>query len=209
VILVGLTGGIGSGKSTVSRLLEAKGAVIVDADEAVREVQQPGSPLLDAIADRFGDGVIAEDGSLDRAALAAVAFVDKESVTALNAIVHPAVRAEMQRRVDAESRTDHVVVLDIPLLTENPRRGLQGIIVVDLPEEEQVRRLVELRGFTEADARARIAQQATREARLATASVVVDNRGDLAGLSARVDEVWEWLRSLPPHEPPAEAASHE
>jgi len=197
VILVGLTGGIGSGKSTVSLLLEAKGAVVLDADAVVRRVQEPGSPLLIEIAERFGPDVIDQHGELDRAALAAVAFTDPESVKALNRIVHPAVRREMEREVERHLQTDHVVVLDIPLLTENPRDGLQGIIVVDIPVELQVRRLVEFRGFDEADARARIARQATREQRLATATIVIDNSGDLAALVPQVERAWEWLRSLP------------
>jgi len=197
MILVGLTGGIGSGKSTVSAALAAGGAVIVDADAVVRDVQQPGSPVLQAMADRFGPDVIAADGSLNRAAVAAVAFADPEALKALNAIVHPAVGAEMNRRVLAERDTDHVVVMDIPLLTENPRKGLQGIIVVDVPVETQVQRLVQFRGFDEGDAMARIGKQATRQARLATAGFVVDNSGDLAALEPQIDALWEWLHTLP------------
>jgi dephospho-CoA kinase len=197
VILVGLTGGIGSGKSSVSALLAARGAVIVDADAIVREVQEPGSPVLAKLAERFGSGVIAADGSLDRAAVATIVFGDPEALKDLNGIVHPAVGAEMNRRVREQAATDRVVVLDIPLLTENPREGLQGIIVVDVPEEVQVERLVRFRGFDEADARARIARQATRERRLETASFVVDNSGTPADLEARVDELWTWLTALP------------
>jgi dephospho-CoA kinase len=197
MILVGLTGGIGSGKSTVSTALAARGAVIVDADAVVRDVQQPGSPVLQAMADKFGPEVIAADGSLNRAAVAAVAFADPEALKALNAIVHPAVGAEMNRRVMAELPTDHVVVMDIPLLTENPREGLQGIIVVDVPVETQVQRLVQFRGFDEADAMARIGKQSTRQARLATAGFVVDNSGDLAALEPQIEALWEWLQTLP------------
>lgn len=197
VKLVGLTGGIGSGKSTVSRALAVRGAVIVDADEVVRDLQAPGSPVLVKLAERFGADVVAADGSLDRALLATRAFADADSVAALNAIVHPAVGAEMNRRVQAEAGTDRVVVMDIPLLTENPRQGLQGIIVVDVPVETQVRRLVEGRGFAEEDARARIARQATREARLATASFVVDNSGSVGDLEGEVERLWEWLGTLP------------
>ncbi len=197
MILVGLTGGIGSGKSTVSAALAARGAVIVDADAVVRDVQQPGSPVLQAMADRFGPEVIAADGSLNRAAVAAVAFADPEALKALNAIVHPAVGAEMNRRVMAELPTDHIVVMDIPLLTENPREGLQGVIVVDVPVETQVQRLVQFRGFDEGDAMARIGKQSTRQARLATAGFVVDNSGDLAALEPQIDALWEWLQTLP------------
>jgi dephospho-CoA kinase len=195
--LVGLTGGIGSGKSTVSAALAARGAVIIDADAIVRDAQRPGSPVLQQMAVRFGPGVIAADGSLDRAAVAAIVFADADALKALNDIVHPAVGAEMNRQVMAEVATDRSVVMDIPLLTENPREGLQGKIVVDVPVETQVQRLVQFRGFDEADARARIAKQATREERLRIADFVVDNGGDLEALAPQLDALWEWLASLP------------
>lgn len=197
MILVGLTGGIGSGKSTVSAALAERGAVIVDADAIVRDVQQPGSPVLQQLAERFGPQVIAADGSLDRAAVAAVAFSDPEALKDLNKIVHPAVGAEMTARVMAQRDTDHVVVMDIPLLTENPREGLQGVIVVDVPTDLQVERLVRFRGFDEADAMARIGKQATRQQRLDTATFVVDNSGDLDALAAQIDALWVYLTSLP------------
>ena len=197
MILVGLTGGIGSGKSTISSLLEGKGAVIIDADAIVREVQLPGSSVLAELAEKFGSEVLAADGSLDRQAVANIVFTDPDALKALNAIVHPAVGKEMNRRMIEQRTTDHVVVLDIPLLTENPREVLQGKIVVDVPVEVQVERLVKYRGFDEADARARISRQATREQRLATADFVVDNSGDLAGLQPQMDKLWLWLNSLP------------
>lgn len=198
MILVGLTGGIGAGKSTVSAALAARGAVVVDADAVTREVQAPGSPLLARLAERFGADVVAADGSLDRARLAAIVFSDADALRDLNAIVHPAVGAEINRRVAEQRATDRVVVLDIPLLTENPREGLQGIIVVDVPTEVQVARLVAGRGFDEADARARVARQATREERLATADFVIDNSGGPDDLAPQVDALWAWLTSLPP-----------
>lgn len=197
VILVGLTGGIGSGKSTVSALLAQRGAVIVDADAITREVQLPGSPVLQRLAERFGTDVIASDGSLDRPALAAIAFADPDALKDLNAIVHPAVRDEMNRRIAQQATTERVVVLDIPLLAENPRKGLQGIIVVDVPTEVQVDRLVRHRGFDAADALARIARQATREKRLELADVVIDNSGDVDDLTDQIDRAWAWLISLP------------
>ena len=197
MILVGLTGGIGSGKSTISSLLEGKGAIIIDADAIVREVQLPGSPVLTELAEKFGSNVLATDGSLDRQAVANIVFTDPDALKALNAIVHPAVGKEMNRRMIEQRTTDHVVVLDIPLLTENPREGLQGKIVVDVPVEVQVERLVKYRGFDEADARARISRQATREQRLVTADFVVDNSGDLADLQPQIDKLWLWLNSLP------------
>lgn len=194
---MGLTGGIGSGKSTVSSLLAERGAVIVDADQVVRDVQQPGSPVLAKMAERFGPQVIAADGSLDRAAVAAVVFSDPDALKDLNKIVHPAVGLEMNRRVMAERDTDRVVVMDIPLLTENPREGLQAVIVVDVDPEVQVVRLVQGRGFDETDARARIAKQATREQRLATATHVVDNSGTLDDLVPQVDRLYAALTGLP------------
>ena len=197
MILVGLTGGIGSGKSTVSGLLQARGAVIIDADAIVREVQQPGSPVLAELAQKFGSDVLAEDGSLDRQAVANIVFTDPDALKSLNAIVHPAVGREMNQRMIAQRASNNVVVLDIPLLTENPREGLQGRIVVDIPVELQVQRLTSFRGFDEADARARISRQATRQERLDKADFVVDNSGGLEDLIPQIDLLWTWLMSLP------------
>ncbi|MEY3567036.1 MAG: hypothetical protein RLZ19_1050 [Actinomycetota bacterium] len=197
MILVGLTGGIGSGKSTVSARLSARGAVILDADAITRDVQMPGSPVLIELAERFGPEVVAADGSLQRQALADIVFTDPEALKALNAIVHPAVGREMNRRMIEQRTTTNVVILDIPLLTENPREGLQGRIVVDVPVETQVERLVKHRGFDEADARARIARQASRDERLATADFVVDNSGAPEDLEPQIDRLWNWLTSLP------------
>ena len=197
MILVGLTGGIGSGKSTVSEMLAERGAVIIDADAIVREIQEPGSPLIQRLADEFGSGVVDDDGALDRQAVADIVFKDPEALKRLNKIVHPAVGEEMNRRVIAQRSTSNVVVLDIPLLTENPREGLQGRIVVDVPEEIQIRRLVEFRGFSEEDARARMSRQASRDERLAGADYVIDNSGSREELSVQVDGLWDWLMSLP------------
>lgn len=203
MILLGLTGGIGSGKTVVSSMLAERGAIIIDADAVVRELQAPGQPLLRELADAFGDGIIAADGHLDRAALANIAFNDKDALTRLNKIVHPAVGKEMDRRLNEQRDTDNIVVLDIPLLAENPRKGLCGVIVVDVPVEIAVSRLVEFRNMDEADARARIANQASREKRLAIADVVVENSGSLEDLALRVDEVWAWAHTLPPAAPDA------
>ena len=197
MILVGLTGGIGSGKSTVSDLLVGRGAVLIDADAIVRELQVPGAPLVGALAERFGNEIITVDGALDRQALADKVFTDPDAVKVLNKIVHPAVGVEMAVRVAQYVGTDAVVVLDIPLLTESPRDNLQGKIVVDVPVEVQVERLVRSRGFDEADARARIARQATREQRLVGADFVVDNSGPPADLEPQVERLWAWLTALP------------
>lgn len=200
MILVGLTGGIGSGKSTVSELLALKGAVIVDADAIVREVQEPGGPVLAAIAERFGPGVLTAEGALDRAGLAALVFNDTDTLKALNGIVHPAVRAEMRRQVDEQRHTDRVVVMDVPLMVEGGRRryNVGGVVVVDVPVEVAVERLVRFRAMAEADARARIGRQVSREERLAVADRVVDNSGDREALAAQVDAVWDWIATLPP-----------
>ncbi|MFM8601241.1 MAG: dephospho-CoA kinase [Actinomycetota bacterium] len=203
MILLGLTGGIGSGKSTVSSMLAALGAVIIDADAIVKELQEPGEPLLAELAAEFGASILREDGSLDRLALAGIAFADKEKVAALNKIVHPAVGREMNRRLEEQRGTDNVVVLDIPLLAENPREGLCGVIVVDVPVDTAVGRLMEQRGFSEEDARARIANQTSREKRMEIADKVIDNAGSLDELRAQVDEVWRWAVALPPAAPDA------
>jgi dephospho-CoA kinase len=197
MILVGLTGGIGSGKSTVSGRLAERGAVIIDADAITREVQQPGSPVIDKLVERFGPSIVESDGALARPVLANIVFNDPDALKALNEIVHPAVGHEMNRRMLEQRSTENVVVLDIPLLTENPREGLQGRIVVDVPVETQVRRLVEFRHFEEADARARIGRQASREQRLANADFVVDNSGSPSDLDGQIERLWEWLTSLP------------
>jgi dephospho-CoA kinase len=197
VLVVGLTGGIGSGKSTVSSLLAAKGAVIVDADEVVREQQRPGTPVFDAMVERFGPSIVAADGTLDRAAVADIVFADPQALAELNNIVHPAVGAAIARRMEELSGTDAVVVLDVPLLVEASRGyPLAGLIVVDVDPDIAVERLVMQRGMTEEDARSRMSRQASREERRARADVVIDNRGTPSDLARQVDAVWDWLERL-------------
>jgi dephospho-CoA kinase len=179
-------------------LLAERGAIVIDADRITRKLQAPGSPVLAEIADAFGPTVIDSKGELDRPALAALVFGDPDALARLNKIVHPAVGREMAARLEAQRETDNVVVLDIPLLVENPREGLCGTVVVDLPVEIAVERLVTHRNMDRADAEARIARQATREARVAIADRIIDNSGDLASLETQVDEAWQWMRSLPP-----------
>jgi dephospho-CoA kinase len=193
VLLVGLTGGIGSGKSVVARLLAGRGAVVIDADAITRELQAPGTPVFDAIVERFGDSVVAADGTLDRARLAVLVFSDPPARRDLEAIVHPAVASESRRRVAEFADGDRIVVYDVPLLVEAARSGFDRVVVVDVDPEVAVRRLVEQRGMSESDIRSRIASQASREDRLSVADRVIDNSGSLDDLATQVDELWNWL----------------
>ncbi|WP_309066309.1 dephospho-CoA kinase [Microbacterium sp.] len=196
--LIALTGGIASGKSTIARRLAEHGAVIVDADQIVRDVQAPGTPVLRRIADTFGDDVIQPDGSLDRAALGSKVFGAPESLARLNAIVHPAVREESQRRFREVLDDDPsaVVVYDVPLLVEARVDDPWDLTVVaHAPAGIRRRRLVELRGLDEAAAQARIDAQVTDEQRLAIADVVIDTGADLAHTLAQTDALWERIRA--------------
>lgn len=205
--VVGLTGGIGSGKTTVGALLVEKGARLVDADVVVREVQEPGTPVFKAMVERFGEQIVAADGTLDRQAVADIVFPDPQALADLNAIVHPAVGTEIGRRIAAYGGTDDVVIADIPLLAEGRSRiAMSGVIVVDVPTQLQVERLVTFRGFSETDARARIAKQATREERLAKADFVIDNGGPPDALPAQIDAAWAWIQTLP-HMPQIEGGA--
>lgn len=203
MLKVGLTGGIGSGKSEVSRLLESYGAVIVDADKIAREVVEPGTPGLAAVVAEFGEEILAPDGTLDRPGLGSVVFSDARRLAALNAIVHPLVgerSAELERRAEeAETASGRgggaVIVHDVPLLAENGLAPLYDlVVVVDASEEVRLDRLVRLRGMAEDEAASRMAAQATRAERLAVADIVIGNDGPLEDLQARVREVWDELR---------------
>ncbi|MFJ8886341.1 dephospho-CoA kinase [Streptomyces sp. NPDC102402] len=193
MLKVGLTGGIGAGKSEVSRLLARYGAVLIDADRIAREVVEPGTPGLTAVVEAFGPGILEPGGALDRSALGSIVFADPARLATLNAIVHPLVgarSAELERAAGAGA----VVVHDVPLLTENGLAPLYDlVVVVDAAPGTQLDRLVRLRGMEEPDARARMAAQATREERLAVADLVVDNDGPLEDLEPQVRAVWSEL----------------
>ncbi|MFC8359247.1 dephospho-CoA kinase [Streptomyces griseorubiginosus] len=190
MLKVGLTGGIGAGKSEVSRLLVEHGAVLIDADRIAREVVAPGTPGLAAVVAAFGEEVLAEDGGLDRPKLGSIVFADPDRLAVLNSIVHPLVGAR-SRELETAAAEDAVVVHDVPLLAENSLAPLYDlVVVVDASPETQLDRLVRLRGMTEQDARARMAAQATREKRLEIADIVIDNDVPLDDLRQRVQDVW-------------------
>ena len=196
MILVGLTGGIGSGKSTVSQLLADRGAIIIDGDAIARALQRSGTAVFAAMVERFGD-VVAADGELDRAKIASIVFADAVALADLNKIVHPAIGVEMMRRIGELRDTDAIAILDFPLLAESPRKGLSGVIVVDVDPEIAIDRVVRDRGMKVSDVRARIDKQASRKDRLAIADRVLDNSGTKEDLIRQVDEAWEWILALP------------
>ncbi|MER7366171.1 dephospho-CoA kinase [Nonomuraea wenchangensis] len=190
MLKIGLTGGIGSGKSEVSRRLAAHGAVVIDADKIAREVVEPGTAGLARVVAAFGEEVLRPDGALDREKLGSIVFADSQKLAVLNGIVHPLV-GERVAQLQADAPGDAVVVYDVPLLAENKLAPMYDVvIVVDAADEVRIRRLAEHRGMAETDAKARIAAQASREDRLAVADVVIANEGSLEELDARVAEVW-------------------
>jgi dephospho-CoA kinase len=184
----------------VSALLADRGAVIIDADQIARDVVEPGEPALAAIVERFGPGVLDGDGALDRPALGAIVFADEDARRDLERITHPAIRDRMMQRLGELSSSDHVVVLDVPLLVESAAKGnrlAQHVIVVDCPVETAVERLVDQRGMEEEEARRRIKAQVSRDDRLAMADFVVDNSRGRDELAAQVEACWEWIQALP------------
>lgn len=198
--IIGLTGGIGSGKSTVAEMLAERGAEVIDADRIAREVLEPGTDGLAEVVSRFGEEVLLDDGRLDREALASIVFSDERARADLNAIVHPRVGREIARRLDSirerggrEGR-ERVVVLDVPLLVESASgREHDAVVVVTAPAQDRIRRLHEQRGMDPSDVRARIASQASDEQRLEHATHVIDNSGDREQLEAQVADVWHDL----------------
>lgn len=176
--------------------LVARGAVVVDADAIVHSLQVPGTPVFQAMVERFGAEVVADDGTLNRQAVADVVFGDPEALRDLSQIVHPPVGEEIARRIEQEAATDHVVILDVPLLVEAGRDDLAALVVVDLDPEIALRRLVESRGMGEGDVRARMARQVSRDERLARADFVVDNSGSPADLRVALDALWLVLVAL-------------
>lgn len=192
---VGLTGGIGAGKSTVSKMLTELGAVVIDADQIARQVVARGTPGLQAVVAEFGEGILTEEGEMDRPAVAAIVFNDPDALKRLEGITHPLIFAEVLRQEEA-APAGAVIVHDQPLLTELGQADqFDAVLVVDVPVEVQIERIVRDRGWTPEEAQARINAQASREDRLAVATYVIDNTGTVADLRARVDEVWQELTS--------------
>lgn len=204
MLLVGLTGGIGSGKSTVASGLADRGAAVVDADQIARRIVEPGGRAYDAVVERFGRAAVRADGTLDRPALAAVVFADDGARRDLDAITHPAIGVVMAERVAALAEPGRVVVLDVPLLNATTVRSyaLGAVVVVDTPVDVAVERLVAHRGFAEVDARARVDAQMTRDERraltlLGPPGLLISNGGDADALEAELDRAWRWLTGLP------------
>ncbi|MGI9119978.1 MAG: dephospho-CoA kinase [Acidimicrobiales bacterium] len=198
---MGLTGGIGSGKSTVADLLADRGASVLDADAVTRELQRPGQSVYEATVERFGPDVVSPDGALDRRALARVVFDDPGALAELESLTHPAVAASMAEHLSAlaggASGAPEVVVLEVPLLLETGHYQVVGVVVVDCPVDTAVARLTARRGMTDSEARARLARQMPREERLARADFVIDNAGPPEALPPQVDQAWAWMLKLP------------
>ena len=180
----------------MSALFARKGAIIIDGDGIAKQLQQKSSATLQKMVDEFGD-ILLDSGELDRVKVANLVFGDAELLKRLNAIMHPAIGLEILRQIEANMTTDNVVVLDMPLLVENPRDGMSGLVVVDVDPEVAISRLVQFRNMNEEDARRRMASQASREERLKAADRVIDNSGSPDALNSQVDEVWDWFATLP------------
>jgi dephospho-CoA kinase len=195
VLTAGLGGGIGTGKTLVADLLVARGALLIDADVVAREVREPGGAAYGDIIERFGAEIVAADGTIDRAALAAIVFADKEALGALNSITHPKILSEMLRQRDELLGSLHIVVFALPLLVAHHREtyGLDVTVVVDAPVEVAIDRLVNQRGMSKSDAEARIAAQLSREQRRALGDYIIENASTTEALEIEVDRLWAWL----------------
>ena len=193
---IGLTGGIGSGKSTAASGFVRRGAFLIDADQIVRDLQQPGEKVFEEMVSQWGTEILTPDGQLDRQLVANIVFSNPDELTVLNGIVHPAVRDEMTSRREVHLDTDNTVILDIPLLVESGYRNFDAIIVVDVDTEIAVERLVKYRSFEEDDARNRIQKQATRESRTEIANYVIENNDSLEVFEKEIDKCWEWVESI-------------
>lgn len=205
MLLVGLTGGIGSGKSTVASGLAGRGAVVVDADAISREIMEPGGAAYGPVVERFGPSIVGADGRIDRPAVAALVFHDPDALSALNSITHPVIGQVMAERMAEAAARAEIVILDIPLLNiaTKDRFTFGAIVVVDTPEDVAVQRLVGQRGFAEEDARARISAQISREERRSLADLVLDNSGSREQLESEIDRAWEWLQGRSAATPPS------
>ena len=193
---IGLSGGIGAGKSTVGRYLAARGAVVMDVDDISKELQQPGRPFYEAIVARWGPTIVAPDGQLDRRELSRIVFGDEEQLKELTAMAAPVTEVEIVRQASEHVGTDRVVVVQAAMYSA-PMYGMTGLAVVDAPVEVAVGRLVALRGMSEEDARARIASQITRQERLEKANFIVDNSGDTTALDQQADSLLVWAKAEP------------
>ena len=193
---IGLTGGIGSGKSTAASIFVKSGALLIDADEIVRYLQQPGEAVFEAMLDRWGSEILETEGNLNRQAVADLVFSDQSELSALNEIVHPAVRSEMTKRREKYLGTDQTVILDIPLLAESGYRNFDGIVVIDIDPDLAVDRLMKYRSFSELDAKNRIQSQTNSETRLQIADMVISNNSSLEKFEQAVLECWKWITSL-------------
>ena len=193
---IGLTGGIGSGKSTAAAAFVGQGAVLIDADQIVRDLQKPGEKVFEEMVSKWGPDILTSEGELDRQLVANIVFADPEELAALNMIVHPAVREEMTNRRQAFAETDNTVILEIPLLVESGYRNFDVIVVVDVDTDTAIKRLVKYRSFDEEDARNRLERQVSRESRTEIADYVIENNNSMAEFNNEILKCWKWIKSI-------------
>ncbi len=193
---IGLTGGIGSGKSTAAAAFVGQGAVLIDADQIVRDLQKPGEKVFEEMVSKWGPDILTSEGELDRQLVANIVFADPEELAALNMIVHPAVREEMTNRRQAFVETDNTVILEIPLLVESGYRNFDVIVVVDVDTDTAIKRLVKYRSFDEEDARNRLERQVSRESRTEIADYVIENNNSMAEFNNEILKCWKWIESI-------------